>query len=96
MRFMIKDQATKVRRESSKLLAVSIAVVTGLIGANFGASILDYFKIKDPMACGFGIGSAAHGLGIGAIGMTLTSICGTLGASAIRQDVQCWLHRHCW
>jgi putative effector of murein hydrolase len=75
---------------ASKPLAVSIAVVTGLIGANFGASLLDYFKIKDPVARGLGIGSAAHGLGtaafidekdafpFAAIGMTLTAICGTV------------------
>jgi putative effector of murein hydrolase len=75
---------------ANKALAVSFAVVTGLIGANFGASLLDYFGIKDPAARGLGIGSAAHGLGtaafidekdafpFAAIGMTLTAICGTV------------------
>ncbi|KAL3903057.1 MAG: hypothetical protein SGARI_005550, partial [Bacillariaceae sp.] len=75
---------------ANKPLAVSFAVVTGLIGANFGASLLDYFNIKDPVARGLGIGSAAHGLGtaafidekdafpFAAIGMTLTAICGTV------------------
>jgi putative effector of murein hydrolase len=75
---------------ANKPLAVSFAVVTGLIGANFGASLLDYFGIKDPAARGLGIGSAAHGLGtaafvdekdafpFAAIGMTLTAICGTV------------------
>jgi putative effector of murein hydrolase len=47
-------------------LAVSMVVVTGLIGANFGASILDSFGIKDPVARGLGIGAAAHGLGTAA------------------------------
>jgi putative effector of murein hydrolase len=47
-------------------LAVSIVVVTGLLGANFGASILDAFGIKDPVARGLGMGSAAHGLGTAA------------------------------
>lgn len=47
-------------------LAVSMVVVTGLIGANFGASILDAFRIKDPVARGLGIGAAAHGLGTAA------------------------------
>lgn len=47
-------------------LAVSFVVITGLIGANFGASILDSFGIKDAVARGLGIGAAAHGLGTAA------------------------------
>lgn len=47
-------------------LAVSFVVVTGLIGANFGASSLDAFGIKDAVARGLGIGAAAHGLGTAA------------------------------
>jgi len=47
-------------------LAVSIVVITGLIGANFGASLLDVFRIKDAAARGLGIGAAAHGLGTAA------------------------------
>lgn len=47
-------------------LAVSIVVITGLIGANFGASILDFMNISDPVARGLGIGAAAHGLGTAA------------------------------
>lgn len=69
-------------------LAVSMVVITGLIGANFGARILDAAGIYDPVARGLGIGSAAHGLGtaafkdekdafpFAAIGMALTaSLC---------------------
>lgn len=75
---------------ANKSLAVAIAIVTGLIGANFGASILDVFGIKDPVTRGLGIGSAAHGLGtaafveekdafpFAAISMALTAICGTV------------------
>mmetsp|Transcript_1177 Transcript_1177/g.1608 ORF Transcript_1177/g.1608 Transcript_1177/m.1608 type:complete len:524 (+) Transcript_1177:71-1642(+) len=47
-------------------LAVTIVVLTGLFGANFGASILDSFGIKDAVARGLGIGAAAHGLGTAA------------------------------
>jgi putative effector of murein hydrolase len=47
-------------------LAVSMVVMTGLIGANFGASSLDAFGIKDAVARGLGIGAAAHGLGTAA------------------------------
>ncbi|KAG7348650.1 LrgB family protein [Nitzschia inconspicua] len=47
-------------------LAVSIVVVTGLIGANFGATLLDKLGIIDPVARGMGIGAAAHGLGTAA------------------------------
>jgi putative effector of murein hydrolase len=48
-------------------LAVSMVVVTGLFGANFGTSILDSFGIQDPVARGLGMGAAAHGLGTAAI-----------------------------
>ena len=48
-------------------LAVSMVVITGLIGANFGASILTAAGIKDPVARGLAMGSAAHGLGTAAL-----------------------------
>jgi putative effector of murein hydrolase len=48
-------------------LAVSMVVVTGLLGANFGASIMDAFGIQDAVARGMGMGAAAHGLGTAAI-----------------------------
>lgn len=48
-------------------LAVSIVVVTGLLGANFGAIILNGCNIRDAVARGLGIGAAAHGLGTAAI-----------------------------
>ena len=75
---------------ANKSLAVAIAIVTGLLGANFGASLLDLFGIHDPVTRGLAIGSAAHGLGtaafvdekdafpFAAISMALTAICGTL------------------
>lgn len=47
-------------------LAVSMVVISGLIGANFGAMILDSFGIKDPVARGLGVGAASHGLGTAA------------------------------
>ena len=47
-------------------LAVSMVVVTGLIGANFGAAILDALGVTDAVARGLGIGAAAHGLGTAA------------------------------
>jgi len=47
-------------------LAVTMVVVTGLFGANFGASILDAFGVQNAAARGLGIGAAAHGLGTAA------------------------------
>lgn len=47
-------------------LAVAMVVVTGLIGANFGATLLSAVGIQDPVARGMGIGAAAHGLGTAA------------------------------
>jgi len=43
-----------------------MVVVTGLFGANFGASILDAFGVQNAAARGLGIGAAAHGLGTAA------------------------------
>jgi putative effector of murein hydrolase len=51
---------------STVSLAVSMVVVTGLIGANFGATILSAFGITNPVARGMSMGSAAHGLGTAA------------------------------
>ena len=51
---------------SNVSLAVSMVVVTGLLGANFGATLLDAVGIRDPVARGLGIGAAAHGLGTAA------------------------------
>lgn len=48
-------------------LAVSMVVVTGLLGANFGGNLLSAFGIKDGVARGLAIGSAAHGLGTAAL-----------------------------
>jgi len=51
---------------STVSIAVSIVVVTGLFGANFGAASLNAAGIKNPVARGMGIGAAAHGLGTAA------------------------------
>ena len=48
-------------------MAVSMVVVTGLIGANFGAAIFNALGIRNPVARGMGMGAAAHGLGTAAI-----------------------------
>jgi putative effector of murein hydrolase len=75
---------------ADRSLAVSFAILTGLLGANFGPTLLDWFGVRDPVARGLGMGCAAHGLGtaamvdekdafpFAAIGMTLTAIGGTL------------------
>jgi putative effector of murein hydrolase len=74
-------------------LAVTMVVVTGLIGANFGAAILNLFGIHDAVARGLGIGAAAHGLGtaafanekdafpFAAISMALTASAATVAVS---------------
>lgn len=51
---------------STVSIAVSIVVVTGLFGANFGAASLTAAGVKNPVARGMGIGAAAHGLGTAA------------------------------
>jgi len=51
---------------STVSIAVSLVVVTGLFGANFGAASLTAAGIQNPVARGMGIGAAAHGLGTAA------------------------------
>ena len=48
-------------------LTVSIAIITGLLGAWFGGSILDKWGIQDPVARGLAVGASSHGLGTAAI-----------------------------
>jgi len=74
-------------------LAVTCVVVTGLLGANFGATILTKCGIRDPVARGLSLGAAAHGLGtaamtnekdafpFAAIAMALTASAATIVAS---------------
>jgi putative effector of murein hydrolase/putative effector of murein hydrolase LrgA (UPF0299 family) len=53
--------------------AVTLVVITGLIGANAGAKILDALNVKDPTARGLAMGTAAHGLGTAALASTETA-----------------------
>eukprot|EP00188_Purpureofilum_apyrenoidigerum_P002731 Plantae.Rhodophyta-Purpureofilum_apyrenoidigerum.ctg27937.p1 GENE.Plantae.Rhodophyta-Purpureofilum_apyrenoidigerum.ctg27937~~Plantae.Rhodophyta-Purpureofilum_apyrenoidigerum.ctg27937.p1 ORF type:complete len:497 (+),score=61.37 Plantae.Rhodophyta-Purpureofilum_apyrenoidigerum.ctg27937:114-1604(+) len=48
-------------------LALSVVVLTGLMGANFAKIVLDTFNINDPAARGLATGSSAHGLGTAAL-----------------------------
>lgn len=41
--------------------------ISGLLGASFGISSLNFFKIEDLLARGLGLGSASHGLGTAAL-----------------------------
>jgi putative effector of murein hydrolase len=67
--------------------------LAALLDANFGASILTAYGIKDALTRGLGIGAAAHGLGtaafvsekdavpFAAIGMALTGSASTVVVS---------------
>ena len=48
-------------------IAASVVVLTGILGATFGRSIMDAMGVKDPIARGLGLGSAAQGLGVSAL-----------------------------
>ncbi|CAM9922609.1 unnamed protein product, partial [Hapterophycus canaliculatus] len=48
-------------------LAIAIVVMTGVIGANFGATVLDALGVRDPAARGLAQGGSAHGLGTAAM-----------------------------
>jgi putative effector of murein hydrolase len=45
-------------------LAVLIVVLTGVLGATYGRTMLDTLKIHDPVTRGLAVGGAAQGLGV--------------------------------
>ena len=56
--------------------------ITGIIGASFGAFVLDLLKIKSMPARGFGIGLASHGIGT-ARAMSISKDAGVFSALAM-------------
>ncbi len=44
-------------------LTAAIVVVTGVLGAAFGPPLLDLMRVRDPVARGVALGTAAHGVG---------------------------------
>ncbi|MEH7416608.1 LrgB family protein [Neobacillus drentensis] len=44
-------------------LIAAYVIITGMIGAMFGARLLNWFKIDHPFARGLAIGTIAHGIG---------------------------------
>ena len=54
-------------RVSFVVVAAAIAVLTGLLGANTGASLLDAAGVRDPATRGLAMGSVSHSLGTAAL-----------------------------
>lgn len=48
-------------------IAASVVVLTGIIGATYGKSLLTAMGVTDPICRGLGIGSSSQGLGVAAI-----------------------------
>lgn len=44
-------------------LTAALTISNGIFGAVFGPSLLNFFRIRDPLARGLAIGAAAHGIG---------------------------------
>ena len=57
--------ATEIGRiiDGNISLIAAYVIITGMIGAMFGARILNLFKINHPFARGLAIGTIAHGIG---------------------------------
>lgn len=74
-------------------IAVVVVVLTGIIGAQYGRTLLDMVGIQDPVTRGLAVGSAAQGLGVSsmvpegdafpfaAMAMVLTAVAGTVFVS---------------
>jgi predicted murein hydrolase (TIGR00659 family) len=59
-----------------------IAILTGVMGASLGTFALDFLKLKDMSARGFGLGLASHGLGT-ARAMSRNETAGVFAALAL-------------
>ena len=63
-------------------LTAIITVLTGIVGASFGTFALDFLKLKDMSARGFGLGLASHGIGT-ARAMSRNETAGVFAALAL-------------
>jgi predicted murein hydrolase (TIGR00659 family) len=63
-------------------LTAIITIITGIMGASFGTFALDFLKLKDMSARGFGLGLASHGLGT-ARAMSRNETAGVFSALAL-------------
>lgn len=82
-------------------IAASVVVLTGILGATYGKTLLSMFHITDPITRGLAIGSSSQGLGVAsisdepdafpfaAISMVLTAISATTLVSipAVKQGI---------
>lgn len=55
---------TSIAGGSTSLIAISV-VLTGVLGAVFGPTLINVLKITDPVAKGVAMGCSAHGIGTG-------------------------------
>lgn len=53
--------------EGDIAICASVVVLTGVIGATYGRSVLTAMGIQDPVSRGLGIGASSQGLGVAAI-----------------------------
>ncbi|WML60149.1 LrgB family protein [Neobacillus sp. PS2-9] len=58
----VATEIGKIIKGNGSLIAAFV-IITGMIGAMFGAKLLDWFKINHPFARGLSIGTIAHGIG---------------------------------
>jgi putative effector of murein hydrolase len=48
-------------------IAAAVVSLTGIIGATFARTVLDYLKISDPVTRGLAVGASSQGLGVASI-----------------------------
>jgi len=75
--------------EGSVPITATAVVLTGIIGATYGRTLLDLLGIKTPISRGLAIGAASQGLGVAsmvsekdafpfaAVSMVMTAVCAT-------------------
>lgn len=48
-------------------IAAAVVSLTGIVGATYARTVLDYFKISDPVTRGLAVGASSQGLGVASI-----------------------------
>lgn len=63
-------------------LTAVMVIITGVLGATIGASVLRAVRIKDDRACGFALGITSHGIGT-ARALQMSEVAGAFSALAM-------------
>lgn len=74
-------------------IAAAVVSLTGIIGATYARTVLDQFKITDPVTRGLAVGASSQGLGVASLAGEPDAF--PFAAMAMVSCQMCWVSRHC-